>query len=94
MTLHSGLRPRFGPTLLLALASCASLSIPDPSHQCGPPDFPYSGGWLGGDAAYSIAIDPRTTLWLFGDSFVASPAGPPASANLSVSPSVRPPASR
>jgi hypothetical protein len=31
--------------------------------------------WLGGDAAYSITLDDERTLWLFGDSFIAtSPA--------------------
>lgn len=35
------------------------------------PDFPYKQGWLGGDAAYSIALAPGKSLWLFGDSFVA-----------------------
>jgi hypothetical protein len=27
--------------------------------------------WLGGDAAYSVALTPDRTVWLFGDSFVA-----------------------
>lgn len=34
------------------------------------PSFPYKGGWLGGDAGYSIALAPGKSLWLFGDSFV------------------------
>lgn len=36
------------------------------------PDFPYKGGWLGGDAIYSVDLggNPARTLWLFGDTFV------------------------
>jgi hypothetical protein len=66
--------------LLLALASCATVAPPGESQRCGLPDFPYTDGWLGGDAAYSIPITPDTSLWLFGDSFVRSgpaPDGPP-----------------
>lgn len=40
------------------------------------PEFPDQAGWFGGDAAYSIPLpteDGRTSLWLFGDSFVARP---------------------
>ena len=81
----AGLRACIGAALLLALASCASLSTPGESQRCGPPDFPYSEGWLGGDAAYSIAIDPGTTLWLFGDSFVTSAAAHPSSASHATS---------
>ncbi len=38
------------------------------------PSFSLDGGWLGGDAAYSIAL-PYTerSLWLFGDTFVGEP---------------------
>lgn len=31
--------------------------------------FPYDHGWLGADAAYSIPLDQRSTVWLFGDTF-------------------------
>lgn len=27
--------------------------------------------WLGGDGAYSISLDDKRTLWMFGDSFIA-----------------------
>jgi hypothetical protein len=30
--------------------------------------------WLGGDAAYSIDLGPDRSLWLFGDSFIATSA--------------------
>ncbi len=36
------------------------------------PSFPYSGGWLGGDAAYSIPLSNERELWLFGDTFVSA----------------------
>jgi len=39
------------------------------------PRFPDAAGWFGGDAAYSVPLtnrraSERTSLWLFGDSFV------------------------
>jgi hypothetical protein len=40
------------------------------------PVFPDQAGWYGGDAAYSVplpGVDGRTSLWLFGDSFVQRP---------------------
>ena len=45
-----------------------------PVAQCLP-DFPDKDGWYGGDGAYSIALDKERTLWLFGDTFVASETG-------------------
>lgn len=35
------------------------------------PYFPYKDGWYGGDGAYSIKLDEKRTLWLFGDTFVS-----------------------
>ena len=35
------------------------------------PEFPYTDGWLGGDAAYSVALPDGRTVWFFGDSIVA-----------------------
>lgn len=52
------------------LISCSTLAPLKPSGQCIP-DFPYKDGWYGGDGAYSIQIDERRTLWLFGDTFAA-----------------------
>jgi len=40
--------------------------------QCTP-SFPYAEGWLGGDAAYSVALDAHRSVWLFGDTFVGAP---------------------
>jgi hypothetical protein len=35
------------------------------------PRFPYKDGWYGGDGAYSVKLDEKRTLWLFGDTFVS-----------------------
>lgn len=32
--------------------------------------FQRTNGWIGADAAYSIPLSPRQTLWLFGDTLV------------------------
>ncbi len=40
------------------------------------PYFPLEGGWLGGDAAYSIELPDGRTLWLFGDTFVGPENAP------------------
>ncbi len=39
------------------------------------PGFPDRDGWYGADGAYSILLDDRRTLWLFGDTFVSDEAG-------------------
>ena len=36
--------------------------------------------WRGSDDAYSIPLDEQRTLWLFGDTFIASDGGPRATA--------------
>lgn len=43
------------------------------------PAFPDEDGWRGGDAAASVVLpgrDDRSSLWLFGDSFVERPEAP------------------
>jgi len=61
--------------LSLPLFSCSSF-LPEkytaeaPSKQCLPV-FPDKDGWYGGDGAYSIKLDQKRTLWLFGDTFAA-----------------------
>jgi hypothetical protein len=45
-----------------------------PRAQCLP-GFPDKDGWYGGDGAYSIRLDQKRTLWLFGDTFVAGVEG-------------------
>jgi len=79
----------------LAAMGCGfgSLGRPDPGVPANPPtlglqaeclpQFPDQGGWLGGDAAASVVLpggDGRSSLWLFGDSFVERPGSPPGRA--------------
>lgn len=62
------------PLLTIFLAACTLQQPPTlERHSCPDIGFPYSGGWLGGDAAYSIPLAHGRSLWLFGDSFVGSP---------------------
>ena len=64
--------------IFMQAESCAPLRQTDspvsPKAQCLP-DFPDKDNWYGGDGAYSIALDKERTLWLFGDTFVASEQG-------------------
>lgn len=39
------------------------------------PYFSYKDGWYGGDGAYSIKLDGKRTLWIFGDTFVSGQQG-------------------
>ena len=89
---NAAIRIGIALALALALVSCATLPRPDDSTRCGPPSFPYSQGWLGGDAAYSVPLAADTTLWLFGDSFVNALA--PATPAAPATPSGRPPTRR
>jgi hypothetical protein len=61
--------------LSMILLSCSSVQQfiyrgGEPTSQCLP-SFPDKDGWYGGDGAYSIKLDDKRTLWLFGDSFVS-----------------------
>ena len=64
--------------IFMQAESCAPLretnSFVSPKAQCLP-DFPDKDNWYGGDGAYSIALDKERTLWVFGDTFVASEQG-------------------
>jgi hypothetical protein len=65
--------------LSIPLFSCSTFpsekyAIEFPQGQCLPA-FPDKDGWYGGDGAYSIKLDGKRTLWLFGDTFVASEEG-------------------
>ncbi len=62
---------------LAAIASCGailcSLAMPSLVRAEGcVPSFPYQGGWLGGDGAFSIPLSNERELWLFGDTFVSA----------------------
>ncbi len=65
--------------LILLLTSCSfffpgkQVDTSSPA-QCIP-NFPDSEGWYGADGAYSIQLDAKRTLWLFGDTFVSSQMG-------------------
>ncbi len=65
--------------LIAFLFSCSSVwqviyHTGEPTAQCLP-GFPDKDGWYGGDGAYSIGLDDKRTLWLFGDSFVSEEKG-------------------
>ncbi len=64
--------------LCLLLAACTAAleraQDPPPPVRCLP-DFPDRDGWYGGDGAYSIPLDDRRVLWLFGDTFVSDETG-------------------
>ena len=65
--------------LSITLFSCSTFqsgkyNAEVPKGQCLPV-FPDKDGWYGGDGAYSIKLDGERTLWLFGDTFVASEEG-------------------
>ncbi|MFH1976418.1 MAG: DUF4185 domain-containing protein [Pseudomonadota bacterium] len=61
--------------LALLMLSIFFFSLsPSISSDCIP-CFPYKDGWYGGDAAYSIRLDEKRTLWLFGDTFVSDEQG-------------------
>ena len=48
------------------------------------PGFPDKDGWYGGDGAYSIRLDERRVLWLFGDTFVSDQEGRQDRSNMKV----------
>jgi hypothetical protein len=60
-------------TIVLSLISCGTLDSQQQTASCGTPRFPYTAGWFGGDAAYSIPISAGKSVWLFGDTFVGDP---------------------
>ena len=61
--------------LALLLLSIFFFSLsPSISADCIP-YFSYKDGWYGGDGAYSIKLDEKRTLWIFGDTFVSGEQG-------------------
>lgn len=59
--------------LLVPLVGCTTVGFDSRDVPCGPPQFAYADGWLGGDAAFSVPLGGERTVWLFGDTFVGSP---------------------
>ena len=53
---------------------CQNFSSEAATSKASMPDFAYTQGWLGADDAYSIPLGPDRSLWLFGDTFVGTPA--------------------
>src|SRR4030042_3988290 len=65
--------------LSMILFSCSSVQqlidrAGEPTAQCLP-SFPDKDNWYGGDGAYSIKLDDKRALWLFGDTFVSEEKG-------------------
>lgn len=69
--------------LILVLAGCGVPGANEPclGHDTAPVGtawpqadalFHQSPRWLGSDAAYSIQVDDKRTLWLFGDTFIST----------------------
>jgi hypothetical protein len=46
--------------------ACFGFAQATPKFDCEP-SFPFAQGWLGADAAYSIPLDGKRDLWIFGD---------------------------
>ena len=64
-------------TALLAAFLSAGCAAPPPSASDLDGLFsPETSLWRGADAAYSVPLSPNRILWLFGDTFVASPGVP------------------
>src|SRR4051794_33801283 len=67
-----------GAALISVIANCCPCGSYDTSAQrdeAADALFHQDPRWLGGDGAYSIDLGDDRTLWLFGDSFIAtSPA--------------------
>ena len=63
--------------ILGSIASCGgSNSATQPVTPPPPPTisnwFPYQGGWLGADGAYSVPIANGESLWFFADTFIGA----------------------
>lgn len=67
---------RFVACVLAAIAALSCAPDAPPMHATLWPEadalFHGDARWIGGDGAYSIALGGERTLWLFGDSFIAS----------------------
>ena len=67
----------------ILLSSCSALQerayYPRSASAVCLPSFPDKDGWYGGDGAYSIRLDDRRVLWLFGDYLCFGSGGPAGS---------------
>src|SRR3954468_10697696 len=70
--------PSLAMALLLATSSCGAEGMPPSTGGTSWPEadrlFHQDPRWLGADAAYSIDLGAERSLWLFGDTFVATSA--------------------
>src|ERR1700679_317048 len=51
---------------LVVLCAFSARAQSTPKFNCEP-SFPLAQGWQGADAAYSIPLDDKRDLWIFGD---------------------------
>lgn len=62
---------------LIALSACSRrVATPSPALPLAHASahmFPYEGGWLGADDAYSVSLGNDKSLWFFGDTFIGPP---------------------
>jgi hypothetical protein len=74
--------------LCVLLFSCSTVLerayYPQSASAVCLPSFPDKDGWYGGDGAYSIRLDDRRVLWLFGDTFVSDQEGRQDRVNMKV----------
>jgi hypothetical protein len=82
MTTQKSISRRALPAVLLLcilFSSCSAVLErgydPGSASTACLPSFPDQDGWYGGDGAYSIGLDDRRVLWLFGDTFVSDQEG-------------------
>jgi hypothetical protein len=63
-------------TTAFALLLLAPAADPPPVQSQPAPElsalFERTDGWVGGDGAYSVALSPQRSVWLFGDTWVGA----------------------
>lgn len=64
-------RPCFLASFLFSIC-CLPVFAAGSHESTQLPAFPYAQGWLGADDAYSIPLDGKGSIWIFGDTFVGS----------------------
>jgi hypothetical protein len=73
------LSPQLIAALLLISNLAAAADIPIFSEARPVPElnalFEQKDDWIGGDGAYSVALTPERTLWLFSDTWIGSVRG-------------------
>src|SRR5689334_20141566 len=68
MALHARQVRRWAQrSLVLGIAICISYGVAHAENPVCTPAFPFRDGWWGADAAYSIPLPDRRSVWIFGD---------------------------